>query len=282
MGLGGSNPSPGAKSLVQARALFRDSCHAETDSPLDYTKYSECTEITARGDFARMPNAAMLWTGGKDSSLALYEAGTLGCDISCLVTFAPRQERFLAHPVAFMRLQAQALGLPHYVLNIEEPFDVGYEDAIFSLKERQGVDTLVTGDIAEAVGHDQNWIEERGANCGVEVVRPLWHRDRVELLNKLLLLRFRAVFSCVKHPWFTDEWLGSELSTNSVKRLSRISEKTGLDICGEHGEYHTLVLDGPRFEKNIRIGSYSKHRAGSIMYIALENPRLEDKAACIL
>ena len=56
-------------------------------------------------------NAAMLWTGGKDSALALYEAIQDGCCIRCLVTFAPPVPKFLAHPLAFIKLQAQALVL---------------------------------------------------------------------------------------------------------------------------------------------------------------------------
>jgi diphthine-ammonia ligase len=60
-----------------------------------------------------------------------------------------------------------------------------------------------------------------------------------------------------------------------VDRLIEISVQTGLDICGEQGEYHTLVLDGPLFKKRVRIGSYSKHVIDSIMYIALEDLQLE-------
>ncbi|MGD0549770.1 MAG: diphthine--ammonia ligase [Candidatus Bathyarchaeia archaeon] len=224
-----------------------------------------------------MPNVAVSWTGGKDSSLALYEAGMSGCEVSCLVTFAPRQERFLAHPIAFMRLQAHALGLPHYVINVEKPFERGYENAISSLKEERGIDVLVTGDISEIAHHDSNWMADRGERCGVDVLRPLWHRDRLELLDKLLSLGFKMVFSCVKRPWFTEEWLGLGLSHSSLERLRELSERTGFDVCGEQGEYHTLVSDGPIFRKSVKIVSYSKHVEDSIMYISIENLQLVDK-----
>jgi len=224
-----------------------------------------------------MSDVAVSWTGGKDSSLALHEARESGREVNCLVTFAPRQERFLAHPIAFMSLQAQALGLPHHVINVDEPFDRGYENAISSLKEEHGINMLVTGDIGEIAGLDPNWMIDRGARSGVDVLRPLWHRDRLELLNRLLSLGFKVVFSCVKKPWFKEEWLGSELSRISLERLRELSERTGLDICGEQGEYHTLVLDMPRFTKSIEIVSYSKHVKDSTMYISLENLRLVDK-----
>ncbi len=224
-----------------------------------------------------MPNVAVSWTGGKDSSLALYEAEVSGCEINCLVTFAPSQESFLAHPLDFMKLQAQALGLPHHVINIEEPFERGYENAILSLREEHGIDALVTGDIGEVAGHDPNWMVDRGQRCGVDVLRPLWHRDRLALLNRVLSLGFRVVFSCVKKPWFTEEWLGLELSRSSLERLCELSERTGLDVCGEQGEYHTLVSDGPRFRKSIKIVSFSKQVNDSIMYITLESLGLVDK-----
>jgi diphthine-ammonia ligase len=219
---------------------------------------------------------AVSWTGGKDSTLALYEAEMLGRVIDCLVTFAPSQDSFLVHPLGFMALQAQALGLPHYIFEVGEPFDLSYENAIISVKEKRGVRTLVTGDIGEVAGHDPDWMTDRCARCGIDLIKPLWHRDRVELLRRLLALKFKVVFSCVKRPWFTDEWLGLELSPSLVERLIEISRRTGLDICGEQGEYHTLVLDGPRFRKRIRIASYSKYVRDSIMYIALDNLQLED------
>jgi diphthine-ammonia ligase len=219
----------------------------------------------------------MSWTGGKDSCLALHEAEKLGCKIKCLVTFAPIQERSLAHPLDFMAFQAQALDLPHYVIGVKEPFDRSYENAISSLKEQRGIDTLATGDIGEVAGHDPNWLMDRSRRCGVDVLKPLWHHDRIQLLNRVLSLKIKVVFSCVRRPWFTEEWLGMELSASSVRRLGEMSKRTGLDICGENGEYHTMALDGPQFKKTIRVGSYSRHVADSTMYIALENPRLEDK-----
>jgi uncharacterized protein (TIGR00290 family) len=175
-----------------------------------------------------------------------------------------------------MSLQAQALGIPHYVVVVEEPYERSYENAISSLKNQHGIDALVTGDIGEVASMDPNWMSNRGARCGVEVLRPLWHQDKLELLNRLLRQRFKILFSCVKRPWFTDEWLGLELSRSSIERLCELSKRTGLDICGEQGEYHTLAMGGPRFKKNITMASYSKHAIDSVMYISPESPRLAD------
>ena len=221
-------------------------------------------------------SAAALWTGGKDSSLALYESRRLGCTILCLVTFVPCGAKFRAHPLDFLKYQSEALGLPHYTIRVDEPFTRSYRDAILSLKSRFGIDTLITGDIAEVDGF-RNWIRMCSENSGVNVLTPLWHRNRVKLLNRLLELEFKVIFSCVKGPWFTEEWLGKRLTETLVRRLCELNAKTGLDICGEQGEYHTLVLDAPQFKKSIHVGSFSKQREGSLMYIKTKEITLREK-----
>jgi diphthamide synthase (EF-2-diphthine--ammonia ligase) len=107
--------------------------------------------------------AMVLWTGGKDSSLAFYKAKAAGYDIVGLVTFVPLDGEFLAHPLSFMKYQAEALGVPHYAVEIREPFKASYEQAISSLKEKYDIDTLVTGDIAEVDGLP-NWSSEFGGH----------------------------------------------------------------------------------------------------------------------
>jgi diphthine-ammonia ligase len=224
-----------------------------------------------------MSKVAVSWTGGKDSCLALHEAETLGYKADRLVTFVSRESAFLAHPLNLIGLQAHALGLPHSRLEVAEPFDLGYEAAISELKERHGIGTLVTGDIAEVAGHDPDWMVKRAKQCGIDLIRPLWHRDRTELLHRLLEIKFRALFTCVKKPWFTDDWLGRELTHSTVRHLVEMSKHIDLDICGEQGEYHTMVFDGPPFRKRIRIESYSKRLVDSVWYLALESFELEEK-----
>lgn len=221
-------------------------------------------------------NATVLWTGGKDSSLSLYEAKLLGYEVRSLVTFVPSEAEFLAHPLGFMKYQAEALGLPHYTLEVSEPFKESYERAIHSLRERYGIDTLITGDIAQVDGYP-NWIRECSEYSGINVLTPLWGSDRNELISRLLSYRFKVIFSCVKKLWFSDEWLGMRLDEDSLQRLRKINVEIGLDICGEQGEYHTLVLDGPPFKKSIHVGAYSKCEKDSLMYIDIQKVALQEK-----
>ena len=142
--------------------------------------------------------------------------------------------------------------------------------------ERLRISTLVTGDIAEVNGHP-NWIRECSEYSGVKILTPLWGNDRHELIVKLLSYKFKVIFSCVKRPWFTMEWLGRELDKDSLEELLILNAETGLDVCGEQGEYHTLALDGPLFQKSIWIDKYSKKAKDSLMYVNIQKVSLRNK-----
>lgn len=220
--------------------------------------------------------AAVLWTGGKDCNLALYEAKKAGYDIVALITFAMGDARFLAHPIYFMKQQALALNLPHVAILVQEPYKESYEAAIAEIRQTYGVDTLVTGDIAEVHGNT-NWITERSKPSGMNVYLPLWHMNREHIIQKLIDLNFKTIFSCVKEPWFGKEWLGKEVSTEILEKLKTIHRLNGLDICGEQGEYHTLVLDGPEYKQELIIDAYTTQQEDTIMYMKMDRILLQEK-----
>jgi len=224
------------------------------------------------------PNeAAVLWTGGKDSSLALYETMLLSCRNVRLVTFAPRDARFLAHPLKIMKYQAEALHLPHEVLEVGEPFEKSYRSAIACLNRTRGVSAVVTGDITEVDGIP-NWMEQCCDGLGIRVLKPLWGRSREQLLGTFVSAGFKAVFSCVKKPWFTEQWLGAELDRACIERLRELKRSSGIDICGENGEYHTLVLDGPLFRKRLELTAFRRRTDADVMYLDIEEARLLEKS----
>ena len=207
--------------------------------------------------------SVVLWTGGKDCNLALCEAKQGGHTTASLVTFMMGDGNFKAHSIEVMKLQAEALGIPHRRIPIAEPYKESYEAAIRKLKEEEGIDTLITGDIAEIHGNS-NWVTERSKPAGVNVLLPLWHLDREQILQRLLSLNFKIVLSCVKEPWFTIDWLGKELNEKTLQDLCSIDN---LDFCGEQGEYHTLVLDGPGYKSAIGIDSFTPCKENEIMYM---------------
>ncbi len=174
-----------------------------------------------------------------------------------------------------MEQQALAMGLPHIRLCVSEPFDEGYDAAIRSL-QIDGIDTLVTGDIAEVEGHS-NWIGEYSQRLGIAVARPLWGRERADLLEQILALRFSIIFSCVKTLWITENWVGREFDGDSIAELQTLCQRTGLDLCGENGEYHTLVTDAPSFQKRVRIVKWRRQSSGLLAYMAIGQTELITK-----
>lgn len=214
-------------------------------------------------------HAVILWTGGKDSCLALYEALNSGYDVTTLVTFAPRNPQFLAHPLHVMELQAQALQIPHVIFEVGEPLREGYTKALMMLRDVQGVGTLITGDIDTIDGHP-NWIQECCSSLGLTVVSPLWKREREEILLKFIELGFTVVFSCVKKPWLSEEWVGRTLNRKSFAEMQAISRATGMDLCGEQGEYHTLVLDCPLFQRPISLKGCITISKDSMTYLDIK------------
>jgi uncharacterized protein (TIGR00290 family) len=219
-----------------------------------------------------MTVAAMLWTGGKDSSLALHEAARAGYRIERLVTFAPPEPRFLAHPLALLALQAEAIGLPHQIVTIRAPFAEGYEAALRALRD-EGIAAVITGDIAR-VGGSPNWIRERCRPVGMEVHTPLWGRDRAAVLETLIRERFAVRFSCVATRWLDPSWVGRVLDERAIAELREVRARTGLDLCGEEGEYHTLVTDGPPFARAIELRAFATRVIDGLAHIEIREMAL--------
>ncbi len=220
--------------------------------------------------------AVVLWTGGKDCNLALHETKRRGYEVVRLITFAMQDAQFRAHPVIAMQKQAQALNIPYEVIPVGEPYKRSYEEALRKIKNRCQVETVVTGDIAEINGQP-NWITQRSKPAGVSVFLPLWHMKREKILTKLCALGYTIIFSCVKEPWFTDEWLGRKINKETQKELAVLHKEKGVDMCGENGEYHTLVLNGPDYNKRLVIDSFIKEKDNVIMYLKIKNVTLQDK-----
>ena len=248
--------------------------------------------------------AGVLWTGGKDCALAFLEGQGLGYEICNLVTFIPKRRgdpthtnQFRAHPLEHMKRQSELMGIRHLEVDIYSPFKEGYEKAIGCLKKDYGLGTLVTGDIDEIRTHGSgNWIRECSRYSGMRVETPLWKRDREELLYRVMDVGLEVFISCVKEPWFKDgSWIGG-LDIEGIEELKRFhkegnkggnkggnkegNKEGNFDLCGEQGEYHTLVLDGPMFLKGgIRFLEYSviKEEGEGIYYVEVRKDEVFQK-----
>lgn len=198
--------------------------------------------------------AAVLWSGGKDCNLALYLARR-EYNVIALVTFCSVSTEFRAHPVAWMEKQSEALGIPHSLILISEPFADNYERQLQKLKSDAGIEVLVSGDISEVHGAP-NWLSERGAAVGLEVFLPLWHAEREQVMNQLLDTGFEVMLTMAKTPWLHAGHVGRIINQNLLEEFKLLGTQNGLDLCGEQGEYHTMVLNGPGYRSPVSLNKY--------------------------
>lgn len=184
------------------------------------------------------------WSGGKDSCLALYRATREGGRPRFLVNMLEddgRSSRGHGLPVEVLGQQALSIGVP---LVARATSWEGYESAFLSVLEEhkgEGVEAGVFGDI-ELEEH-REWLSRVCSIAGVEPHFPLWGMRRNDLLEELFDTGFIATIVAVKEGVLDNRFLGRTLDG----ALLREFEELGIDACGEEGEYHTVVTDGPIF-----------------------------------
>jgi uncharacterized protein (TIGR00290 family) len=202
-----------------------------------------------------MPKQTWLsWSSGKDSAWALRELQLLGqFEVTGLFTTVNREfDRVAMHAVRvdLLRRQAEAIGLPLYLIEIPYPSSnqqyASAMEAFLSKARSHGVDRMAFGDLyLEDV---RRYREDRLQNSGIEPVFPLWGLDTGELVADMILQGLRACLTCVDPRVLPPEFAGKELTADLVAALP-----PGVDPCGENGEFHTFVFDGPMFRHPLPI-----------------------------
>lgn len=186
----------------------------------------------------------MSWSGGKDSALAYYRAVLEGnVPVALFTMFEEDGSKSRSHglPMEILEAQAERMGLP---LEIGKAGWSGYEkEFIRHLKKfkETGIQMGVYGDI-DLEDH-RAWVRKVSEEAGMEVSHPLWGEPRRKLLEELLAEGFKAVITVVDTGRVPAEFLGREFTLELIEEL----ESLGVDACGEEGEFHTVIIDGPIF-----------------------------------
>jgi diphthine-ammonia ligase len=199
------------------------------------------------------------FSGGKDSCLALWRAQRAGLDVRTLLAmFDEGGDRSRSHaiPLAVMRRQAHALGLELLTRNA----DWRHYEAVFTAALRElraaGHEVAVFGDI-DLEAHRQ-WEEKVCAAASVRAWLPLWQEDRRALAKEVIDSGFRAVIVCTDSRYLDDRYCGRLYDEQFLADLP-----PGVDACGENGEFHTLVYDGPNFQwpAEFKVDGFEDHVA---------------------
>ena len=199
-----------------------------------------------------------LFSGGKDSTFAVYQARLDGHDVVCLMTIFPRSEEshLLHYPnISSTALQAKAMGIPQIIASTDSDESqmetCKLQKILEEAKEKFGIEGIVHGGIHS--DYQRKIFETICKKLDLKTVSPLWHIDQLEYLHKLIESKFRFIITSVSAEGLDDSWLGKEITLQDINRLNQLSSKYGFNVSFEGGEAETFVIGCPIFSGTIKI-----------------------------
>ncbi|MBV5257595.1 diphthine--ammonia ligase [Synechococcus moorigangaii CMS01] len=214
--------------------------------------------------------ALMSWSSGKDSAWALYtlkqdsdiEVAGLFCTVN------KEFDRISMHGVRIelLKKQADCLGLPLEIIEIPYPCsNIEYEkimgDFVTQAKNRQ-IEYFAFGDLyLEDVRH---YREEKLKPCGIQPIFPIWGIPTEQLAQQMIQSGLKTRVVCIDSQRISTDFLGREFDKKFLDELPKT-----VDPCGENGEFHTFVVDGPMFQKNLEIQLGEQFQREHFVYVDL-------------
>lgn len=207
-----------------------------------------------------------LFSGGKDSSWALYRALETGRNVERLVTVHPPDDSFMFHAPAteLATLAARSIGIPLVDVHLTDAdpgpvTDVGgqgdreiepVEAALRDLApELGGIDGLVAGAVASE--YQTSRIRTMADRLGADLFTPLWREDPAAIADRMLADGFDVLVVAVAAEGLDESWLGRRLDRAAFGELKRLKREYGVHLLGEGGEFETLVTDAPHMDRPI-------------------------------
>ena len=222
---------------------------------------------SSRPILASTDRYALMWSGGKDSALALLRARAQHIDVSRLVNFydpATDRVRFHATRSELIAAQAETIGVEIVQLGVAwERYEPAFRDLLAGLKI-EGFRGVVFGDIHLA--DVRAWYEDRVTAAGLEHVEPIWGERPAALVAEFVASGSRAVLTCVQRSKLDERWLGRIID----ERFTAEIESTGIDPAGENGEYHSFAFSGPLFREPLRWRPGTRRDDGEFAQLDLE------------
>lgn len=208
-------------------------------------------------------------SGGKDSTFALFKAAQIGHEIVYLAnTISDDFKRVRFHGVKdeVIQKQAKALGLeilqkPTSAKNYRKD----YIENIKSVIEKEKIEGLVLGDIFLEDCYE--WAEGVCKELGLKLIEPLWKIDPEKLFREFVESGFEAVVVSTQANILDESWVGRKLDLDFLKDIKKLKN---VDICGENGEYHSLVLNGPNFKKGLEIKRSQKVKIKDYWFLDIQ------------
>ncbi|MEA1925085.1 MAG: diphthine--ammonia ligase [Candidatus Altiarchaeota archaeon] len=221
-----------------------------------------------------------LFSGGKDSTLAIYR-GLREHEVSVLLSMiSERDDSFMYHTpnIHLTEYCAKAMNIPLVSWKTsgippQENTDLG--KALEQIKEECGIEGVCVGAVRS--NYQYNIVSEVCKTLNLEVYAPYWQVDHARLVRELIDEGFSVVVVAVAAEGLGRSWLGRRLDSEALGELEELNKKLGVDVGGEGGEYETLVLDGPIFNRRLEITSSEKKWDKIRGELLIKKVRLVDK-----
>lgn len=220
---------------------------------------------------------AALVTSGKDSALALYQAIKRGYEVVYLVTVIPqRPDSWMFHSpnIHLTDLFAESVGIPLVKTETAGVKEAEVED-LKKVLATLDIDAVVSGAISSE--YQKKRIDNVCRELGLKSIAPLWHQNPRKLLDELVKLKIETIIVGVYAHGFTPDWLGRKIDQATISDLVELNKKYQVSLVGEGGEYETLVLDAPFFNKKIQLIKTEKIWENQSGYLLVKKAVLADK-----
>lgn len=199
---------------------------------------------------------AVLFSGGKDSTYALFKAQKEN-EIVCLISLlSENKESYMFHTpnIHLVEMQAESLKIPLIISKtkgIKEAELIDLKKAISDAKKKYKIEGIVTGAVASRYQAER--IQKICDDLKIKCLNPLWMQNQVELLNNMIADKFNIIISGIFAYPLDEKWLGKEINKETISKLADLQKKYQLNPSGEGGEIETTVIDCPIFKKKIEI-----------------------------
>jgi uncharacterized protein (TIGR00290 family) len=197
-------------------------------------------------------NLVSSWSGGKDSCLACYKAIESGYRVSCLLNFISKEyKRCCFHGIEapLLNLQTELIGIPLIQVEVSadmEKYETEFKEAVSEIKTK-GIQGMVFGDVY--LEEHRDWVERVCKDLEILPIEPLWNHLPFRIVEEFIDLGFKAIVVSCKADILGKDFIGRYLD----KDLFRELQMRNICPCGENGEFHTFVIDGPMFKRRIEI-----------------------------
>jgi diphthine-ammonia ligase len=225
-----------------------------------------------------MPKVFTSWSGGKDGCYACYLAMKEGMEVRYLLNMMDEKGEwswFHRFPPEVLKQQAAAMNIA--LLDNPSTLDT-YEDDFtraVAVMKKDGVEGGVFGDIE--TDHHRKWVEDICARSDITPCLPLWHMSQDDIMDDFIGQGFVAVITACNRDYFGEEWLGRKLDGDFLADIREMQKTTDVTTCGEMGEFHTLVVDGPIFNRRIEIQETANRFNNGYWFLEIRKSELKDK-----